>query len=103
MVLWPDDRLNQVIVVAAKSLAEELANLIGALDKPATSKTKVYVLKAINHADGSIDQGLLGSSAGKRVSIDCGCRIAITGRLGIARDSCIDQIIAQLDVAIAPE
>lgn len=64
VLLQPDDRMNQIVVIAPPDRMKEVLSLIGGLDKAVDSQTKVYHLKTI--APDRVDKlvkNLLGGAA----------------------------------------
>jgi general secretion pathway protein D len=67
IVITPDERTGQVVVIAPKGRIAEVEELIAGVDKPLDLPTKVYRLKAI--APDRVDRlvkGLIGQAAAKR-------------------------------------
>ena len=67
VTLIPDDRTGQVIVIAPKARAQDVADLIAGVDKPLELATKVYRLKQTSpERIDRLVKNLIGAAAAKR-------------------------------------
>jgi general secretion pathway protein D len=103
--VWPDQRLNQVVIVAPKARADEIVKLIGDLDRPVEMQTKVYRLKFVSpeRVDRLIS-ALLGESA-KRTYQSTADResqsLVVSTTPAVHRR--IEQLVDELDVSTTAE
>ncbi|HEY7120146.1 MAG TPA: secretin N-terminal domain-containing protein [Tepidisphaeraceae bacterium] len=106
IVVTPDERTGQVIVIAPKARMQEVTDLIAGVDKPVETETRVYRLRAM--APERVDRlvkGLLGSAAAKRAyqsTIDKDSQSLVVSATSDVHKR-IDALVKELDKPIAED
>ena len=105
LVIWPDERLNQLFIIAPKARADDIAKLIAGMDKPSELGTKVYRLKALTPERlDKLIKGLLGQATTRvyRSTVDRESQSLVVVAAPFIHNR-IDQLVAELDVPTSAE
>jgi len=96
VTLIPDDRTGQIIVIAPKARAQDVADLIAGVDKPLELATKVYRLKQTSpERIDRLVKNLIGPAAAKR-----GYQSTIDREAQLLVVSASDEVHARIDALI---